>query len=114
MKEEIIVNENNIQEFTFANVQVKELFNSDDPSVSIANIRLSGKNEKNKNIGSDMFYYVTEGEGMFVINDKKYPVSKGSLVCIPMGAVYQDSGNLTMLSISVPKFNRESAVIVKD
>ena len=112
MKQVSVINENDIEQFTFASVKVRELFKTDDPSISVAEINLSGENDKNKNTGSDMFYYVIEGNGRFIINDKEYAVKKGSLVFIPKGASYQDIGELKMISLAIPKFDQKNVVFL--
>ena len=114
LKAPLVVNENDLQEHKFANVLVKELFAGDSPSISVARITLDGENEANKNTGSDMFYYVVEGEGKFIIDGQTHEVSAGSLVCIPKGITYQDMGKLTMISLALPKFNQEDVVFVEN
>ena len=108
-----VINEDGVEEMRFSNVLFKDLLVSDAPSISIAKIELAGENEKSKNTVSDTYYYVVEGEGAFIIGDKRYSVSKGSLVCIPKNTIYQDSGNLKMIAISVPKFDTDKVEIIK-
>jgi mannose-6-phosphate isomerase-like protein (cupin superfamily) len=57
-----------------------------------------------------MFYYILSGNGQFIIDEVPHRVSKGDLICIPKGSTYQDDGNMEMLSISSPKFDRNSVI----
>jgi len=82
MKEKIILEEN-IEEFKFSNVNVKNLINEEEFKTSIAKIKLNGKNEKCINTISEMFYYILKGKGYFIINNKIHKVKKGNLICIP-------------------------------
>lgn len=108
-----VVKENRIKEIRFSKVRVKELFDSNNPSVSIAKIKLSGTNEKNKNTSCHNFYYILEGKGSFSVGNQKYSIKKGDLVCIPKNTTYQDSGRLVMLAVAVPKFNPKKVVFLK-
>ncbi|VVB61075.1 Cupin domain protein [uncultured archaeon] len=108
-----VINEDEVEEMKFSNVFVKELLVNEVPSITIAKIKLSGENEKCKNIRSHTYYYILEGEGTFTIDGENFPVKKGNLVCIPKNSIYQDSGNLIMLSIAIPKFNPDKVEIVK-
>ena len=108
-----VIRESEIKELEFPNINVKELIDSDKPSFSIAKIKLKGVNDKTKNTLSDVYYYILEGSGKFVIDGAEHSVNKGDLVCIPKNSVYQDSGNLLMLSICLPKFNFDKVVVEK-
>lgn len=108
-----VINEDEIEEMKFSKVFVKELLVTDMPSITIAKIKLSGENEKCKNTQSNTYYYIIEGKGAFTIDGKKFPVKKGNLVCIPKNSTYQDSGNLIMLSVAIPKFDPEKVEIIK-
>ncbi len=108
-----VIDEDEIEEMKFSNVFVKELLVNDAPSITIAKVKLSGENEKCKNTQSYTYYYILEGDGTFTIDNKKFPVKKGNLVCIPKSSIYQDSGNLIMLSIAIPKFDSDKIEIIK-
>ncbi len=108
-----VISEDELKEMKFSNVVVKELLVNEAPSVTIAKIKLSGENEKCKNTQSNTYYYILEGEGTFTINGKRFPVKKGNLVCIPKNSIYQDSGNLIMLSVAIPKFDSDNIEIIK-
>ncbi|MFH1471388.1 MAG: hypothetical protein ABIF85_00670 [Nanoarchaeota archaeon] len=107
-----VINEDEINEMKFSNVFVKELLVNESPSITIAKIKLSGENEKCKNLRSHIYNYILEGKGTFTIDGEKFPVKKGNLVCIPKDSIYQDSGNLIMLSVAVPKFDSDKVEII--
>ena len=104
----IVINREDVPKHDFAQVEVATLFSK--PEISVAVVELDGQNELGCNTTSDMYYYVIEGEGKFVIDGKEYPVFAGSLVVIPKGYSYYDVGQLTMLSIATPSFNPEDVV----
>jgi len=108
-----VIDEDEIKEMKFSNVLVRELLATDSPSITIAKIKLRGENEKCKNTKSHTYYYILEGEGAFTIEGKKFPVKKGTLICIPKNSTYQDSGNLIRLSVAVPKFDSDKVEIIK-
>ena len=52
-------------------IAVQELLSSQESeSMSVAMIKLDGTNKKNRNNGSNMYYFVLEGEGAFIIEKK--------------------------------------------
>jgi len=53
-----VIRESQVKMLKFSKVMVKEMLNSDKPSVSIAKIILSGKNEKNKNTTSQRIQHI--------------------------------------------------------
>lgn len=55
---------------------------------------------------STMFYYILEGNGIFIINDEKIQVKSNDLIEIPPKHKYTYSGNLKMLEIQTPAFNQ--------
>lgn len=109
---EKVINEKNIRELSFSKVKVKNLLENNNPSASVSKISLNGENEKCKNNESDIYYYIIKGEGLFYINNKKYPVAEGCLVYIPKNAIYQDTGNLEMVAFSTPKFNVDNVEFI--
>ena len=109
-----VIKERETQEMKFLNVTIKNLLISQKPSISFALIKLSGKNKKCRNLTSNTYYYILGGDGSFIIDEKKYPVKKGDLVYVPKNSIYQDRGNLRMLSIAVPKFDAKKIRIVEE
>lgn len=108
-----IIDENQIETKKFSNLSIKKLVKLDNPPISITKLELIGENQTVKNTVSDMFYYIIDGEGDFIIDDKKHHVKKGNLVCIPKNTTYKDNGNLKMLSIATPKFDRKNVIYLK-
>ena len=104
----MIIKNKNIKELMFDPIKVKELFISNDESISFAEIKLSGDNSKSKNIASDVYYYIIEGNGKFIINKKEHKVEAGDLVLIQKNTEYFDKGEMKMISISTPAFNRNN------
>lgn len=87
-------------------IHVKELVNpQESESMSAAIIELNGTNKKNRNNGSNMYYFIIEGEGTFTIETKEYKVKNHDLIIIPKGTIYFDSGKMTMLSFCSPRFD---------
>ena len=55
--------------------------------------------------GSDSFHYVIEGEGKFLVDDKEFPISKGSVIhCTPMTRYGIKNGQkeMKMLCVHAP------------
>ncbi|HBG81881.1 TPA: hypothetical protein DDW69_03505 [candidate division CPR2 bacterium] len=52
-------------------------------------------------------YYVLEGKGYFIINDKRFDVSTGMAVEIPVGAEFAYTGSMKMLLMITPPFSPE-------
>lgn len=107
MKAQIIHSEE-VNPEQFEAISVKELLDrNDSPDMSCALIKLDGKNKKNKNLGTDSYYFVLDGAGTFTIMDMEYNVKKGDLIRIPKGIEYFDSGKMTLLSFCSPRFDPE-------
>ena len=47
-------------------------------------------------------YYVLEGEGTVLLDGKREPVKKGSLVHIPPGVVHGAEGRMRVLVVGIP------------
>lgn len=86
------------------------------PEMSIVEITLSGENKKVLNQESVAAYCVREGSGEFIIWENGEPVThevkKGSVVVIPAGTPYQDSGEMTMTCVNRPAFNPDQVEIL--
>ena len=97
-----------IPEDDFGSVVVQNLL--DEPNyekLSVAKVKIVGEQKFGLDQESDNAYYVLEGSGKFYFEDETIEVTKGDLVFIPKNTKYRDSGQLTLLAISVPKFNRD-------
>jgi mannose-6-phosphate isomerase-like protein (cupin superfamily) len=100
-----------IKKQDFGSINVQNLFSEDSyDKFSIAKVEIKGKQEYGLDKESDIAYYILEGEGKFFIEDKEINVKKGDLIFIPKNTKYKDEGSLTLLAISVPKFNRDKRV----
>ncbi len=109
-----IVKSEEIEEKGNEETKVKNLFNLDSPDISIAHVE---RNSEDKTLGydkvSDNFYYVLEGEGICLIGDEEHSIKKGDLIVIPKGTKYKNIGNIKLLAISTPKFDKENQVYEK-
>ena len=114
MEEEIIRNEE-VEEKGNEETKVKNLFNSDSPDISVASVK---RDSKDKTLGydkvSDNLYYVLEGEGVCIIEDKEHSIKKGDLIVIPKGTKYKNIGNIKLLAISIPKFDKSNSIYEND
>ena len=81
---------------------------------SITKIEVVGEQKYGYSTERDGAYYVLEGSGEFFVENESFEVNKGDLIFIPKGTKYKDSGKLTLLSISVPKFDIEKWVTLED
>ena len=109
-----IIQEKDIEEKGNSETKVKNLLNLDNPNMSIAKVM---RNSKDETLGydkvSDNFYYVLEGEGICLTEGSKFPLKKGDLIVIPKKTKYKNIGNLKLLTISIPEFNKENQVYEK-
>lgn len=101
----------NIEKNDFGSIVVQNLFDDDGyEKLSVAKVKIIGEQKFGLDQESDITYYVLEGEGKFFIEDDEIEVTTGDLIFIPKNTKYKDSGQLTLLAISVPKFNRYKRV----
>lgn len=81
------------------------------PEMSVAEVTLNGENQAVSNLISDAAYCVKEGFGTFKIWEEDEPVvievGQGSVVIIPAGTRYQDSGNMKLVVVNRPAFDPE-------
>ncbi len=52
---------------------------------------------------TDEFYYVIDGQGTMVLDDQEIELHKGVVVYVPRGVKHQARGNLTVLTICIPR-----------
>ncbi|MFA5174509.1 MAG: cupin domain-containing protein [Candidatus Pacearchaeota archaeon] len=101
-----------IQENDLGAIKVQNLLNNPDYArFSIAKVKLTGQQKFGLNSESDLAYFVLEGEGKFFVEDKEFYAKKGDLVYIPKNTKYKDSGNLTLLAVSSPRFDGDKRKI---
>lgn len=100
-----------IEKLDFGSIHVKNLLDEDSYNkFSIAEVNIVGEQKFGLDKESDTAYYVLSGEGKFFIEDKEFDVKQGDLLFIPKNTKYKDEGNLKLLAISVPKFDRDKRV----
>lgn len=101
-----IIKAKEIAEEDFGAIKVKNLFNKEEiEQISVAMIRVSGINRKHINKRSDEFYYVLEGNGTFSIDDAISEVEEGDLIFVPKGSQFFNSGQMTLLVFSSPRYD---------
>jgi len=107
-----IIKQEDLKEQTFGPTKVKNILNTSEfPKFSIAKVtKISDDAKIGFDPESDLAYYVLEGEGKTLIEDKEYLVKKGDLIFIPKGTKYKNFGGLTLLAISSPPFSRDKRV----
>lgn len=100
-----------VGESDFGSVKVSNLLSEESyDKLSIARVKIGGEQKLGLDQESDTAYYVLEGTGKFFVEDEEFSVKKGDLVFIPKKTQYKDAGDLTLLAISVPKFDRSKRV----
>jgi mannose-6-phosphate isomerase-like protein (cupin superfamily) len=52
---------------------------------------------------TDEFYYIIDGQGKMVLDDEEIEVHKGLVVYVPRGVRHKAVGNLTVLTICIPR-----------
>jgi len=98
----------NIEENDFGVIKVQNLLNNPDyENFSVAIVRIVGEQKFGSDPNCDLAYFVLEGEGNFFVEDKEFSVKKGDLIFIPKNTKYKDSGPLTLLTLSSPRFDRD-------
>jgi SAM-dependent methyltransferase/mannose-6-phosphate isomerase-like protein (cupin superfamily) len=58
-------------------------------------------------------YYVLAGGGVFIIENKQYPVERGVLVEVPPKVEFSYSGKMTLLCLSTPRHSNENDTVTK-
>jgi len=98
----------NVEENDFGVIKVQNLLNNPDyEKFSVAIVKIIGEQKFGSDPNSDLAYFVLEGEGKFFVKDKEFSVEKGDLIFIPKNTKYKDSGPLTLLAFSSPRFDRD-------
>jgi len=83
------------------------------PNFSGALIEIDGHHGKIKCLNEDRIYFIIEGDGKFIINDKEEVVSKNDLVFIPKDTPYDITGKLKYFLICSPEFNPKDDIPLK-
>ena len=67
-----------------------------------------------KNIKSYSIYYITEGAGVFKINEEVYEVTKGDIIEIPPNSNFVFKGQMKLLLIMNPPYDIKNDVEGKE
>lgn len=67
-------------------------------------IKIDGKHGKIKCLKEDRIYFILEGNGKFIIDDREFEVSKEDLVFVPMNTPYDILGKMKYFLICSPEF----------
>jgi len=95
----------------FKIIEVQDFLNRKEyDTFSIAKVKINGEQKFGRDTNSDLAYFVLEGKGKFYIEDNVFEVKKGDLVFIPKNTKYKDEGNLSLLAIAAPRFERSKRV----
>lgn len=107
MKKPLIIKTNDLKEKDFGSTKVIDILNDSKYPFSIAKVKKVGDDIKlGLDIESDVAYYVLEGDGICIIENKSYKIKKGDLVFLPKGTKYKNLKGLTLLAIASPRFDR--------
>src|SRR5271169_3387728 len=52
---------------------------------------------------TDEFYYVIDGQGTMILDDEVIELHKGVVVYVPRGVKHKAIGNLTVLTVCIPR-----------
>lgn len=107
-----IIRADELKENDYGDTKITDILNNEDfPQFSIAKVRKVGDDIK-LGLDQDSYtaYYVLEGEGICIIEDKEYNIKKGDTVLLPPGTKYKNMKGLTLLAISSPRFDRKRRI----
>lgn len=74
------------------------------PNFSGALIEINGDHGKVKCLNEDRVYFILEGAGKFLINDKEEVASPNDLVFVPKNTPYNIIGKLKLFLVCSPEF----------
>jgi len=52
---------------------------------------------------TDEFYYIIDGQGTMILDDEEIELHKGVVVYVPRGVKHKAKGNLTVLTVCIPR-----------
>ena len=52
---------------------------------------------------TDEFYYIIDGTGKMILDDEEIELHQGLVVYVPRGVKHKAAGNLTVLTICIPR-----------
>ncbi len=109
-----VIRSENLKEDDFGVIKVTNIINSEDWPFSIAKVKKVGNDlKKGVNLESSVAYYVLEGKGTFIIEKKEYNIKKGDCILIPKGIKYNSLKGLTLLAISLPRYDKDKRIYDK-
>jgi mannose-6-phosphate isomerase-like protein (cupin superfamily) len=73
-------------------------------------IEIDGNHGKLKCLNEDRIYFILEGRGKFIINEKSEKILTHDLIFIPKNTPYNIIGKMKYLLICSPKFNPKDDV----
>ncbi len=76
-------------------------------NASAAYFEVDGNHGKVRNKLSDRIYYVIEGKGEFIINDKNIPVNESDVIIILKNTPYDYRGKMKLFLVHTPAFDAE-------
>lgn len=86
---------------------------SDFKDASVAVFEVTGSHGKVKSLVSNRVYYVLDGKGEFIINDKVIPVEKTDVVIVPKNTAYDyraKNGTMKLFLVHSPSFDPDAEV----
>jgi len=100
-----------VEKQDFGSVRVQNLLSDQNyKKLSVAIVEIVGEQKFGLDQESDTIYYVLDGTGKFFIENNEFDVKEGDLIFIPKNTKYKDSGDLQLLAIATPKFDRSKRV----
>lgn len=106
-----IVNKNTISPvLADACGQLKELYNSENISISYSIMKEPSKTHKHMIL--EEVYYVVKGKGLLRIEDKKYSIKEGDTISIPKGKFHQVIPDkvIEVIVVTHPKFDSRDVI----
>ncbi|VVB59878.1 Cupin domain protein [uncultured archaeon] len=76
-------------------------------NASAAYFEVDGSHGKIRNKLSDRIYYVLEGKGEFIINDKIISVKTSDVIIVPKNTPYDYRGKMKLFLVHTPAFDAE-------
>ena len=76
-------------------------------------VEINGNHGTTKCLKEDRIYFIIEGEGKFIINNKENNVSVNDLIFIKKNTPYNIIGKMKYLLICSPEFNPEDDVFLE-
>jgi mannose-6-phosphate isomerase-like protein (cupin superfamily) len=83
------------------------------PKISVVTANLNGNHSKRINKTCDQVYFVLEGSGIIIVNDKKFEVGPKDAVYIPAGATHSMNGVMEVIIINSPPFEMTQLVMLE-